>query len=85
MIRSSVVGVETRAWFEIISSFHNFNIIAENSASANKLGIGRWSKRDACHSGGLDGNEDRAGGGEDATRLVETFNYPLSNEHIFYE
>ena len=62
MIRSSVVGVETRAWFENMSSFHNFNIIAENSASDNKLGIGKWSKRDACHSGGQDRNEDRAEG-----------------------
>ena len=50
MIRASSVeqGVETRAWFENISRYHNFNLLAEETASAECYGIGKWSKRDAA-------------------------------------
>ena len=49
MIRASSVeqGVETRAWFENISRYHNFNLLAEQTALAGCSGVGKWSKRDA--------------------------------------
>ena len=58
MTHSSVVGIETRAWFIIISRVHNFNIVAENSAPTDKHGNGGSSNRDAGHTGRLKGNDE---------------------------